>query len=60
MENIKINRKIYKFIPEPPPNTEAVVVEGTLFAPKTEPEVVVELAPKIDEDVVEATVAGNL
>ena len=49
--------KNYKFIPEPPP---PVVVEGTVFAPKTEPEVVVELPPKIDEDVVEATVARKL
>ena len=52
--------KIYEIIPEPPPKAEGVVVDGTVFAPKTEPEVVVELAPKIDEDVVEATVAGKL
>ena len=35
-------------------------MDGTVFAPKTEPEEVVELPPKIEEDVVEATVAGKL
>ena len=59
MENIK-SKNLYKFVPEPPPNTEGVVVEGTVFAPKTEAEVVVELPPKIDEDVVDATVAGKM
>ena len=34
-------------------------MEGTVFAPKTEAEVVVVLPPKIDEDVVDATVAGK-